>query len=323
MITVHGLLGEPGAELRSAARVADWVVGGQRHLDALAVPADRRITLGGLRAAVEQLQALPAAAEIVVVASGDPLFFGVVRTLRAHGLQPAVVTAPSSIQAAFAAVGLPWEDAEVVSVHGRPLAPALNLARACAKVAVFTSSEHGIGELAAGLAGLDRWFVLAERLGEPDQRVRVLTRAEAASCEVVEPNVVLILDAPPDQSAPDWKGWLARPTRPKPGRTSAAAAVAFARLLPEPGDLLWAGGELAAEVAALASWAGAAVLETLPQAPSDPAPDLFLADSLDSLGSQLPRVIVLTNTSALPAIDGYHWQHEQVSTHHLITGALL
>ena len=105
MITVFGLLGSPSAELRASAAAADWVVGGRRHLDALAVPDTRRITLGALRLAIAQIAALPPTSAVTVVASGDPLFFGVVRSLRAAGLQPRVVTAPSSIAARRSRIG--------------------------------------------------------------------------------------------------------------------------------------------------------------------------------------------------------------------------
>ena len=57
------------------------------------------------------LQALPDDAKAVVIASGDPLFFGVVRRIRAAGLKVLVVPAVTSLQLAFAAVALPWDDA--------------------------------------------------------------------------------------------------------------------------------------------------------------------------------------------------------------------
>lgn len=241
MITVHGLLGAPSDSLRLAARQADIVVGGTRHLDALQVHPERRIILGPLRSAVEKVIALPAGTDVVVVASGDPLFFGVVRRLRAAGLRPRVVPAVSSIAAAFAAVGVPWDDAAVVSVHGRPLDAALKLARTTGKVAVFTSAEHGIRELAAGLADLERWYVLAERLGDPEERVRVLSPADALTTEPAQPNVVLILDRPPDADDAPWPGDMAGPAHlPPPPRpehdspvigqvTSGAASLARAR----------------------------------------------------------------------------------------------
>ncbi len=229
MITVYGLLGEPSPALRAAAAGATTVVGATRHLDALAVEADRRITLGALRPAVEQLTRLPPDADVVVVASGDPLFFGVVRSLRARGLRPAVVPAVSSIAAAFAAVGLPWDDAAVVSVHGRPIEAALDLARRAGKVAVFTSPENGVRELAAGLDGLQRWFVLAERLGEADECVRVLDCEQALTVEPRQPNVVLILDRLPAEPDAEWPGVTAGPVparmRAQTGRPAGADPV--------------------------------------------------------------------------------------------------
>lgn len=225
MITVHGLLGAPSDALREAAARADVVVGGSRHLDALNVEPARRITLGALQATVQQIAALPPETTVLVIASGDPLFFGIVRSLRAAGMRPTVVPAVSSVSAAFAAVGLPWDDAAVVSVHGRPLGPALRLARTTGKVAVLTSAEQGLRELAAGLADLNRWFVLAERLGEPEERVRVLTGAEALATEPAVPNVVLILDRPPEAPDAPWSGDVAGPVQrslpPRRPRTGA------------------------------------------------------------------------------------------------------
>lgn len=333
MITVHGLLGTPSVELRVAAATADWVVGGRRHLDALDVEPERRIVLGALRPAVERIAAMPESTQVAVIASGDPLYFGVVRALRVHGLRPEVVTALSSIASAFAAVGLPWDDAVVVSVHGRPLAPALNLARALPKVAVFTSAEHGIRELAAGLDDVERWFVLAERLGEPDARVRLLDAGAAAVTEPMEPNVVLVLAAPPEELDTEWSGSVAQPTRPPRPQVSAAAAVAFARLLPEPGELLLASGALAADVGALATWSGAAVARLVEPAETPAAsrravgadPDLVVADATNALAvlnGRSPRAVVLTGAAPADLPGGYRWSSESVGDHQLTTGVL-
>lgn len=113
MIRVHGYLGTISDALREEVTQADLVVGGQRHLDALAVPDDKRQKLGLIGPAIERIQSLPDDANVVVIASGDPLFFGVVRRIRQAGLRVEVVTAPTSLQAAFAAVALPWDDAQI------------------------------------------------------------------------------------------------------------------------------------------------------------------------------------------------------------------
>ena len=324
MITVHGLLGTPSPELREAAENADWVVGGLRHLDALDVDPQRRIVLGSLEPAVERIQAFAESVDVLVVASGDPAYFGILRALRAHSLHPRVVTAPSSIAAAFAAVGLPWDDAAVVSVHGRPLAGAVNLARALPKVAVFTSPADGLRELAAALTDVPRWYVLAERLGDPEERIRILDADEAVSTEPVEPNVVLILAAAPQSPDLPWEGSASGPGRPQRPQVSAAAAVAFARLLPEPGELLCSSGPLGYEVAALAAWAQAAVLMGRPGAITPPAtPDVVVADAGEGTAwlTSGPRAVVLTGTSPAELPSAYRWTSERIGDHQLTTGA--
>ena len=219
MIEVHGLLGEPTKRLRDAAAGADFVVGGARHLDALGVEQERRIVLGALRLAVERIATLPQDARVVVVASGDPLFFGVVRSLRAAGFRPTVVPEVSSIAAAFAAVGLPWDDAAVVSAHGRPIEAALRRARTAGKVAVFTSRENGVRS--AGLADLDRWFVLAERLGEDNASASCRTPRRRRGAGRTQRGA----DPPTHPSEPDAPGPWRRGRCRRSGRNPAPTAV--------------------------------------------------------------------------------------------------
>ena len=154
MIHVHGYLGEISPATRSLAGRMALVVGGRRHLDALGVPDERRVVLGALSPAVERLKALPDGDDALVLASGDPGFHGIVRRLREEGLDLTVTPAVSSVAAAFAAVALPWDDAVVVSAHGRPIDDAVAAARRHPKVAVLTGPGAGVRELAAGLAGL-------------------------------------------------------------------------------------------------------------------------------------------------------------------------
>lgn len=304
MITVHGLLGVPSAALRTDAAAADLVVGGRRHLDALGVPEERRVVLGPISQAVERLAALPADADALVVASGDPLLYGVVRRLRAAGLRPRVVTAPSSVQAAFAAAGLPWDDALVVSAHGHDPRPALNACRACPKVAVLTDLHVGVRELATGLRGLGRRYVLAERLGEDDERIRTLTEDEAlATSDVRQPNVVLVLD--PDAHEHPSPRPIAGPApdRTPPATVGPTAAVASALLAAGIGDLVWVEGVVGAEVSTLARARLAAVWSLDDQGPgASGVPDLAVlagAASLARLGHHRPRrIVVVTGPEA-------------------------
>lgn len=189
---------DPGS--RHALETADLVVGGARHLAAVAAQGilvrGERIVLGAvgspLTRSLETLVAYRAAGRsCVVVASGDPGFFGVVRALREAGADVRVRPGASSVAQAFGRIGLAWEDAVVVSAHGRPAGPALAAARVAAKVAVLTSPQLPAGDVVTELRRLGREVWVAERLGEDDERVRA-----GADCRppYTEPNVVLAVD---------------------------------------------------------------------------------------------------------------------------------
>lgn len=193
-VTVIGTDGGPlDATARAAVAAADLVVGSARALDSVRAEV-QRIVLGPLAPA---LDALAAAGSPVVLASGDPGFFGVLRALREAGLDCSVVPAPSSVAHAFARAGLPWDDAVVVSAHGRALGPAVNACRALGCVAVLTAPDAGPVAIAQALDGWERELVVAERLGQPDERVTRAPAAEIAGLDpgaFTDPNVVLCLD---------------------------------------------------------------------------------------------------------------------------------
>jgi precorrin-6Y C5,15-methyltransferase (decarboxylating) len=135
----------------------------------------------------------------VVLASGDPGFFGIVRALRERGLTFTVLPAVSSVALAFARAGLAWDDAVVVSAHGRDPRPAVNVCRAYSKVAVLTGPGCGPAEIGAALDGWDRRLVVAEHLGSDAERLTECSPAEAASRTWAEPNVVMVLADSPAQ----------------------------------------------------------------------------------------------------------------------------
>ena len=194
MITVLGFDGGPLSEAAADALAsATLVVGGARHLAAVPVPQQARtVVLGSLERGLAELSR-DRTGRAVVVASGDPGFFGIVRALRAAGLHPVVLPAVSSVALAFARLGLPWDDALVVSTHGRDLGPAVNVCRSNAKVAVLTGLGAGPAELGAALVGSYRTLHVLTALGTPEEDWLECSPEEAALREWREPNVVLSL----------------------------------------------------------------------------------------------------------------------------------
>ncbi|XMN07673.1 precorrin-6y C5,15-methyltransferase (decarboxylating) subunit CbiE [Streptomyces griseobrunneus] len=111
---------------REALREAEVLIGGARQLDLLPPEcAGLRVSWPSpLRPGVPRLLAEHRARRIAVLASGDPMFYGIGRAL-AEELGPEslhVLPHPSSVSYACARLGWPLEDTEVVTLVGRPAA---------------------------------------------------------------------------------------------------------------------------------------------------------------------------------------------------------
>ncbi|AOR35385.1 precorrin-6y C5,15-methyltransferase (decarboxylating) subunit CbiE [Streptomyces fodineus] len=279
-VTVIGWDGSPltGAA-RAALGAATLVAGAAHHLALPEVPPTaERIRLGSVALAARRIAAHRGTA--VVFADGDPGFFGVVRTLRApeFGLEVEVVPAVSSVAAAFARAGMPWDDAQVVVAHPRTLRRAVNVCRAHTKVAVLTAPGAGPAELGLLLEGVHRTFVICEELGTEREQVTVVTSENAADHSWRDPNVVIVIGGPagagesggwiagrdpgagprgwvqPDETYGDGPGGLGE------GERELLRAAQLARLGPRVGDLVWDIGCGSGAFAAEAARAGAAVI---------------------------------------------------------------
>ncbi|MEU9371295.1 precorrin-6y C5,15-methyltransferase (decarboxylating) subunit CbiE [Streptomyces avermitilis] len=276
-VTVIGWDGSPlTAAARSALGAATLVAGAAHHLALAEVPPPaERIRLGSVALAARRIAAHRGTA--VVLADGDPGFFGVVRTLRApeFGLEVEVVPAVSSVATAFARAGMPWDDAQVVVAHRRTLRRAVNICRAHTKVAVLTSPGAGPAELGLLLEGVHRTFVICEELGTEREQVTVLTSDKAADHTWRDPNVVIVIGG--HMTAVEGGGWIAgREPGAEPrgwalpaemyggalgeGETDLLRAAQLARLGPRAGDLVWDIGSGSGAFAAEAARCGAAVI---------------------------------------------------------------
>ncbi|GGW19525.1 precorrin-6y C5,15-methyltransferase (decarboxylating) subunit CbiE [Streptomyces capoamus] len=306
-VTVIGWDGSPlTAAARAALGAATLVAGAAHHLALPEVPpAAERVRLGSLALAARRIAAHRGTA--VVLADGDPGFFGVVRTLRApeFGLEVEVVPGVSAVAAAFARAGMPWDDAQVVVAHRRTLRRAVNVCRAHTKVAVLTSPGAGPAELGLLLEGVHRTFVVCEELGTEREQVSIVTSDKAADHTWRDPNVVIVIGGP--AGAGDGGGWIAgRDPGAGPrgwvqpdesygagpggglgeGETELLRAAQLARLGPRIGDLVWDIGCGSGAFAAEAARAGAAVIAV----DHDPAACARTDDAARRFGVQLQIV---------------------------------
>lgn len=256
-VQVVGLGMSPGDLTPRALKIireAQVLVGGRRLLNYFPDHPGEKIPLGkDPEGTLRLIPALAATQRVVVLASGDPNFYGV-GPLAVKVLGPEnVVLHPNitAVQAACARLQMPWQDALVISLHGRswePLEHALNVNRT---LIIYTDPEHTPAIIARFFLergrGQARLWVL-EDLGQVSERVRRLSPEEAQAQEfsplnlVVAPAVDDAGPAPPSPiPSPLHLGLPEEALEHQAGLITKAEvrAVVLARLELHPGQILW------------------------------------------------------------------------------------
>lgn len=195
-----GLDGPAGlpAPVRDIVNRATVLVGSDRHLRYFPQHPAHRIRLDDLHRAIQAIQTYRVDASktnplaetplhIVVLASGDPLFFGIGRLLLTAFTAEQITFHPhlSSVQLAFNRIKLPWHDAHVVSAHGRSLDELQQaLQRDRDKIAVLTDGVNTPVAIARLIRALDRPHVyhiwVCENLAGADERIQPYTASALA-----------------------------------------------------------------------------------------------------------------------------------------------
>jgi precorrin-6Y C5,15-methyltransferase (decarboxylating) len=175
-----------GDEAKTAIAAAAVVFGGARHLE-LAGNAIRGARQGWLSPFERSVEAVLAARgrPVVVLASGDPFFYGVGVTLsrRIARTEMRVFPAPSAFSLAAARMGWAMQDTVCVSLHGRPIDLIRPHLHPGARILALTSDSDGPAALASLLA--DSGFggsglTVLEALGGARERVSHHTAAQFA-----------------------------------------------------------------------------------------------------------------------------------------------
>ena len=245
-VTGIGADGWAGLSPRSKAAIeqAGVVIGGPRQLALLPDSvAGRRITLPSpLLPALTDLVASDAGSALVVLASGDPMFYGIgstlVRVLGAERVR--VLPHPSSVSLAAARLGWPLDDVDVVSLVGRPLEllhPALQPGRRVLALTAESSAAAAIRALldARGFGG-SQVTVLAD-LGGPAESVGPDDGLPHSRLAIVAIECRLDAGAAPLPRSPG----LPDDAFEEDGQITKREirALALAALAPVPGQLLW------------------------------------------------------------------------------------
>lgn len=193
---VEGQEGFPRRVLELIGK-ADLLLGGERQLELFPDFPGEKVTIGSnLGEVVERLKKNERRA--VVLASGDPLFFGIGRYLLRNLPDEELEFVPnvSSVQYAFAKIKEPWDDAVFVSAHGRGLKGAVDRIVANDKAAVLTDEENTPKAIAAelierGRDGYAAW--LCENLGTAEERIIATDVKGLLEIEAAPLNVLILI----------------------------------------------------------------------------------------------------------------------------------
>ncbi len=230
----------PGAA--AIVRAAKVVIGPERLLDGTLTAGVEHVAwptgVEAMRDAVLSRRGTP----VVVLASGDPLWYGMAATLARDvpAAEMAVFPSPSSMQLAAARMRWPLQHVAIVSLHGRPvelLHPHLLPGNRILALTADRTTLAAVREILSQRGYGQSVVTVLENLGAADERVFDDPRWEPGDLYILAIDCVADADAPllptvaglPD-SAFTHDGQLTK---------REVRAVTLARLSPYPGAMLW------------------------------------------------------------------------------------
>jgi precorrin-6Y C5,15-methyltransferase (decarboxylating) len=185
-----------GAKALEIIAKADVMIGHQRHLDIFPEFTGVRMVLGDLPELMVFLKQTDK--RVVMLASGDPTFFGISRFLLRNLPKERLEIFPNvtSMQYAFARIKEPWDDSIFVSVHGRGMRQAIDKIIAAEKACVLTDKTNTPAAIAAelierGAEGYEAW--LCEDLGMPAEKFTKTTVRGLLDIAASELNILILI----------------------------------------------------------------------------------------------------------------------------------
>jgi precorrin-6B C5,15-methyltransferase / cobalt-precorrin-6B C5,C15-methyltransferase len=186
------------AQARRLVEAADVLVGPESC--ATLVPESLRGRLVAAASLEELVERIEAAGpkRVVVLASGDPLFYGTARYVCSKLGKDRFEVVPhvSSMQLAFARVKESWEDAFLANLSGQSIERVIDRVRSSETAGLFTSDQWPAPAVARALLdeGVDTFQAyVCENLGSPDERVTQGSLADIAKDSFASPNVMILV----------------------------------------------------------------------------------------------------------------------------------
>jgi precorrin-6Y C5,15-methyltransferase (decarboxylating) len=190
-------------EARRLLNQAELVFGGRRLLRVFpSLSGEKIIIKNNLAEVASLIKRNLGRKRMVVLASGDPNFYGIASYLTGRLGKNAVDIIPhvSAMQLAFARIKESWEDAVFVSVHSRPIADIVGVVGSNAKLGVFTDDKHTPAAIARVLLehGVDGYRAyVCQNLGSKGEKVVKTDLHGLAKMKFSPLNVLILLKEKP------------------------------------------------------------------------------------------------------------------------------
>ncbi|WP_046179765.1 bifunctional cobalt-precorrin-7 (C(5))-methyltransferase/cobalt-precorrin-6B (C(15))-methyltransferase [Domibacillus tundrae] len=172
---------------------SSFLAGGERQLSYFPdFKGETFVIRGNLKELKKRLQDESRTA--VVLASGDPLFYGIGAYL-SGSVEATIDPQPSSMQLAFARMNESWQNAKIISVHGRGITGLAQKIDGEEKVALLTDKTNSPDAIARYLLYFHMTeydAFVAENIGAADERCRHFTLEQMAAASFAPLNVVLL-----------------------------------------------------------------------------------------------------------------------------------
>ncbi|MCK5188189.1 MAG: precorrin-6y C5,15-methyltransferase (decarboxylating) subunit CbiE [Deltaproteobacteria bacterium] len=213
VITVVGMGMSPddlSSRALSIVQEADILIGGKRHLkyfsklSAQKVPIFKNLeeVLSVINTSIKRRK------KVVVIASGDPGYYGIATYLIKHLGKDKVEIIPNvtTFQAAFAKIKESWDDAFLLSLHGRPIPHLSPLLKKHKKIGLLTDNKNTPGKIAKSVLSEDislrttRVFII-EELGREGERVHKCLLKNITNKTFSSLNVMILISSSQDEGA--------------------------------------------------------------------------------------------------------------------------
>jgi precorrin-6Y C5,15-methyltransferase (decarboxylating) len=178
---------------------ADELWGSERLINQCSAKSSKTEILGShLTDKLQELQRRPIGQRIVILASGDPGFFGIASSVLKILPIDQVVIYPqvSSLQTAFARIRVPWQDAALTSVHAKPINEVIGCARRYPKIGILTDPKQTPAWISRQLlsAGIpDCRAVVCENLGQNDEKITDTRLIKLPEMDFSALNILLLI----------------------------------------------------------------------------------------------------------------------------------